>query len=52
VRQSKGKWLRSEVDGLDGEVKLESLDVTLSLKEIYQKVKFKTEQSSSQPWRV
>jgi Uma2 family endonuclease len=52
VRQSKGKWLRSEVDGLDGEVKLESLDVTLSLKEIYQKVKFKTEPSSSQPWRV
>jgi Uma2 family endonuclease len=40
VRQSKGKWLRSEVDGLDNEVMLESLNVTLSLKEICQHVKF------------
>jgi Uma2 family endonuclease len=46
VRQSKRKWLRSEVDGLDNEVQLESLDLSLSLKEIYHRVKFKTEQQS------
>jgi len=43
VRQSKGKWLRSEVDGLSNEVDLESLNVTLPLREIYQRVEFLTE---------
>ncbi len=47
VRQSKGKWLRSEVDGLDNAVTLESIDVTLPLGEIYERVKFQMEQSSS-----
>jgi Uma2 family endonuclease len=48
VLQSKGKWLRSEVEGLENEVALESLNVTLSLREIYWRVKFETEQSSSE----
>ena len=43
VRQSKGKWLRSEVEGMDNEVALESLNVTLSLMEIYWRVKFEAE---------
>ncbi|MGE0127435.1 MAG: Uma2 family endonuclease [Blastocatellales bacterium] len=47
VRQSKGKWLRSEVDGLNNEIVLESLNVTLSLKDIYQDVEFQTEQPPS-----
>jgi len=43
VRQSKGKWLRSEVEEMENEVALESLNVTLSLREIYWRVKFETE---------
>jgi len=39
VQQSKGKWLRSEIDGLDGEVTFESLSVTLQMQEIYARVK-------------
>lgn len=40
VRQSSGKWLRSEASGLEATVTLESLDITLSLSEIYQRVEF------------
>jgi Uma2 family endonuclease len=47
VRQSKGKWLRSEVEGVDNEVAFESLNVRLGLKEIYWRVKFETEQPLS-----
>lgn len=47
IRQSKGKWLRSEVDGLDNEIALESLKVTLALREIYQRVEFQAKQSST-----
>jgi hypothetical protein len=43
VRQSKGKWLRSEVEVMKNEVALESLSLTLSLKEIYWRVEFETE---------
>lgn len=43
VRQS-GGWLRTEVDGLENEVTLESIAVTLSLNEIYERVSFKKEQ--------
>lgn len=42
IRQSKGRWLRIEVEGLDGEVALESVNVTLPLSEIYERVKFQT----------
>jgi Uma2 family endonuclease len=47
LRQSKGKWLRSEVEGMKNDVTLESLNLTLSLKEIYWRVKFEPEQPSS-----
>lgn len=40
VRQPDNKWLRSESDGLNAELTLESLNLTLSLAEIYQRVTF------------
>jgi Uma2 family endonuclease len=40
VRQAKDKWLRSEHHGLEVAVELESLDVSLPLSEIYQRVTF------------
>ena len=39
VRQAQG-WLRTETDGLENEVTLESLGVSLPLSEIYARVKF------------
>lgn len=42
IRQSKGRWLRIEVEGLDREVMLESVNLTLPLSEIYERVKFQT----------
>ena len=43
VRQSKGRWLRIEIQGLDNEVKLETLNITLPLREIYARVEFQPE---------
>ena len=40
VRQADNQWLRADIIGLDSEVKLESLGVTLPLSEIYRLVKF------------
>ncbi len=40
VRQEGGKWLRSEYHRLDATVALESLNLTLSLSEIYQRISF------------
>ncbi len=40
VRQPQGGWLRTDTDGLDNAVTLESLEVTLPLSEIYARVKF------------
>lgn len=40
VRQPQGGWLRTETDGLQNEVFLESLDVALPLSEIYARVTF------------
>lgn len=40
IRQSKGRWLRIDIEGLDAEVALEFVNVTLSLNEIYERVKF------------
>jgi Uma2 family endonuclease len=40
VRQPGGKWLRGDVSGLESEIALESIEVTLSLREIYERVKF------------
>ncbi|MEP7340641.1 MAG: Uma2 family endonuclease [Acidobacteriota bacterium] len=39
VRQSDDKWLRSEVGGLEGEMTLETIKCTLSLGDIYRRVK-------------
>jgi len=44
VYQAKNKWLRSEIEGLDSELTLESINVTLTLREIYQRVSFQTEE--------
>jgi len=46
VRQTNG-WLRTETDGLENAVTLESLVVTLPLSEIYARVKFPSAQESS-----
>lgn len=40
VRQPQGGWLRTDTDGLQNTVTLESLGVTLPLSEIYARVKF------------
>ncbi|MGH9847751.1 MAG: Uma2 family endonuclease [Blastocatellia bacterium] len=40
VRQPDGRWLRSDIIGLDSAVRLESLDVTFPLSEIYWQVSF------------
>lgn len=40
IRQSEGRWLRIDIEGLDAEVTLESINVTLSLRDIYERVKF------------
>lgn len=42
VKQAKRKWLRIEIEGMDSEVTLESIGVTLTLREIYRRVKFRT----------
>ncbi len=39
VRQAHG-WLRTETDGLENEVVIESLGVSLSMRDIYSRVKF------------
>lgn len=40
LRQPDNKWLRSETSGLEASVTLETLAVSLTLKEIYQRVNF------------
>ena len=40
VRQERGKWLRSDIIGLNSEVRLESIDVILPLAEIYWQIRF------------
>jgi hypothetical protein len=46
VRQARG-WLRTETDGMENEVMLESLGVSLPLGEIYARVKFPSPQLPS-----
>jgi len=43
VRQSNGKWLRSEVGELEGELTLETINCTLLLSDIYRRVQFTPE---------
>jgi Uma2 family endonuclease len=40
VYQAKNKWLRSEIEGLESELALESINVTLTLRDIYERVNF------------
>jgi Uma2 family endonuclease len=40
VRQADGQWLRADIIGLETEVKLESLGVTLPLSGVYRMIKF------------
>lgn len=40
TKQGNGFWLRRDVMGLDSEVHLETLNVTLTLREIYENVQF------------
>jgi Uma2 family endonuclease len=42
VRQPGSKWLRSEINGLEATLTLESLELTLSLRDIYQRVDFQS----------
>ncbi len=41
-RHEKGKWLTSLYESLDSEVALETIDVNISMREIYFKVEFET----------
>jgi hypothetical protein len=45
VRQPNDKWLRSEVASLDGELSLETINCTLALRDIYQRVSFQPEET-------
>ncbi len=38
VKQSNGRWLRIEIEGLDSEVFLESLNITITMSELYERV--------------
>jgi Uma2 family endonuclease len=40
IKQAKRRWLRIEIEGMDSEVTLESVGVTLTLNEMYSRVKF------------
>lgn len=42
VRQPDGRWLRTDIIGMDSSVKLESVGVTLSFGEIYRRVEFQS----------
>lgn len=39
VKQSNGRWLRIEIEGLGNEIFLESLNITLTMSELYERVK-------------
>lgn len=43
IRQPDGQWLRGDFIGMDSHVRLESLDVTISLTEIYRMITFPVE---------
>lgn len=46
VRQPNDKWLRSEVASLNGELTLETINCTLTMREIYQRINFQPEETS------
>ena len=47
VRQPGGKWLREDITELENEVALESVEVVLPLREIYERVNFQARQIPS-----
>ena len=48
VRQDRGTWLFSEVDGLEASLELASIQCALTLADIYEKVVFDDENSTNQ----
>lgn len=48
TRQKRDKWLRSDIIGLNSEVKLESLNVSLPLAEIYWQITFSLPEAGNQ----
>ncbi|HKQ79746.1 MAG TPA: Uma2 family endonuclease [Blastocatellia bacterium] len=46
VKQSKRRWLRIEIEGIESELKLESVNVTLVLCELYERVDFQTSKTN------
>jgi Uma2 family endonuclease len=49
ARQSERTWLRTDIEGMESEVKLTSLGVTLSFDEIYRLVDFSNPEKEAQP---
>lgn len=49
LRQTDGQWLRADVIGLESAVRLESLEVTLPLAEVYSMIEFPAEESAVPP---
>jgi len=48
VKQSKRRWLRIEIEGMESEVKLESVNATLTLSELYERVDFQASKTNQQ----
>lgn len=40
IRQGKGRWLRIEISGMESEIQLETLGITLTMHELYERVTF------------
>jgi Uma2 family endonuclease len=49
VRQPNGRWLRSDIEGPEGVVKLVTVDCELTFSEIYRLVKFTPEENAIRP---
>lgn len=47
VRQPSGKWLRSEIEGIESVLALESVNCALPLREIYRLVEFKPQNENA-----
>jgi Uma2 family endonuclease len=45
LRQANGLWLRRDIEGLDHNVRLESLNLTLNLSDIYERVSFQKDET-------
>ena len=47
VRQASGLWLRRDIEGVERELRLESVDVTMSMRDIYERVSFQTDETKA-----